>query len=55
MNEKYNKLVESILDRAAKTEDLGELRSLVETLKILGEGITYNAVLRTQEETHSPK
>jgi hypothetical protein len=49
---KYKQLVEKLLDDAAAATDPTVARQAIDSLRVLGDGITYNAVLRSLEDRH---
>ena len=49
---KYKQLVEKLLDDAIAATDPAVARQAIDSLRVLGDGITYNAVLRSLEDKH---
>ena len=49
---KYKQLVEKLLDDATAATDPAVARQAIDSLRVLGDGITYNAVLRCLEDKH---
>ena len=52
INKMYKQLVELALDHALNATTPSELAESINNLRKLGDGLTYNAVLRCQEDKH---
>ena len=50
IKEKYEVVMAKLLDGAANAQNAQEAREWVEAIKVLGEGVTYNAVLRCLDD-----
>jgi hypothetical protein len=52
-DKKYKQLVDKLLDVAINSGNLEDVRKAVDTLRVLADGVTYNAVLRCIEDIGS--